>query len=876
MERANFTALNIEESLYFGNSKYILYVLKTYGTVLGYFMNSNFLKNTVAEDSEKLRSFFVGKNSSTYQGALNYCTPETFFKDVYVFDFTSMYPSILLNQNLDYATCIILTIDEYLALSESILSQCVAVPYRNHSDDEFLKQNKFPFDVYQHPKIDYENDTAVMLWYKNEKGFLPQIVEHFLEKRLEAKSLYKKTKNIIHYNKQLNIKIFLNSIYGCMASTDTDIACLYMAMIITAFARIYLLACYEYFTSRNFIVAYCDTDSIFVVTYETPDPTQINRYLNQPYMILAYEQTMSHLLVISKKRYIFEVNGKLKTKGFEKKGNELVKWMSKHIITCTLEALKKGEKKDRSEGFIILVNILVLAYMKCRDPKKFCITRKTKNIEDYKSKTCPQMKILLQHPELAGQFIDFTYSQADVSLKEQSKWIMDVEHCTSVDFEKLFTSNEGDKKYAILENGKQIYAKKINNEFYLSNHKNETYAKDENDNEYYAKADGTAILPTKVNGEFNYAKTKLNKEIYPKDKDQNEFYISNKNKNKLAIDENLNTFYAKNKDKNEILPKDNNIEYYLTTKENIEIYPVNNEGKPYYRKIKSKEIYAKNKGNEYIKVVNNSFTYATDNNIYYYPVDKSLNPYYQTIGNKQIYAIDSDEKEHYLYSEKKKMQIYAKNNGDEYPAKHKTNPYYAWRYNEKNEKVEYPPKKADNTEIYLYRQPKNITTGKDVFSFNYNKVQGKEVYFGTPDKQQFFILDNSNIPKYAVDENGDEYFPKQANSDYYIKYEETQYYPKLKSKKQFYLQKGKKEIYAKKKKDEYYALDENLNSILALNDNNPYYAKMSDTKEIYPKLNNNEFYRIENQKEICAKTKENKFYYAQDKTLNEFYPKILN
>ncbi|GFU26304.1 DNA polymerase [Nephila pilipes] len=353
-----------------------------------------------------------------------------------------MYPSILLNQNLDYATCIIMLMDEYLALPDSIQSQCTAVAYRTHNDEEFLKPNKFPFNEYQHPKIDYENDKAVMLWYNKEKGVLPQIIEHFLEKRLEEKTLYKKTKNIIHHNKQLNIKIFLNSIYGCMASVDTDIACLYIAMIITAFARIYLLACYEYFTARNFEVAYCDTDSIFVVGYHTPDPTQINRYLNQRYMILAYEQTMLHLLVISKKRYIFEVNGKLKTKGFEKKGNDLVKWMSQRIITCTLEALKTGGIKDKSEGFIILVNTLILAYMKCRDPKIFCITRKTKSIEEYKSKTCPQMKILIEHPELAGQYIDFTYSQADVSVKEHTKWIMDVEDCTSVNFEKLFTSQK--------------------------------------------------------------------------------------------------------------------------------------------------------------------------------------------------------------------------------------------------------------------------------------------------------------------------------------------------------------------------------------------------------------------------------------------------
>ncbi|GIY41345.1 uncharacterized protein CDAR_66761 [Caerostris darwini] len=88
----------------------------------------------------------------------------------------------------DYGSCIVMLLEEYLKLPEVIRNECTVVPYRTHEDSEFLIQNKFPFDVYKHPEINNETDKAVMIWYHKEKGFLPQIIEHFLEKRLIEKN----------------------------------------------------------------------------------------------------------------------------------------------------------------------------------------------------------------------------------------------------------------------------------------------------------------------------------------------------------------------------------------------------------------------------------------------------------------------------------------------------------------------------------------------------------------------------------------------------------------------------------------------------------------------------------------------------------------
>lgn len=441
ISRSNFTDLGIEQSLYCGNSKYIVDVLKTYGTNLGFFVNTDHFENTVVEDGEDLQSFFIGKKKSTYQGALNFCLPNTYHEKVYVFDFASMYPSILLNHNLCYGTCSIMKLAEYDALPEAIRQQCAIVPYRNHNENEFLTTGKFPTDRYRHPELDRSVHEAVMVWYKEEMGFLPHLVQHFLIKRKE----FRKMKGVINHNKQLNIKLFLNSIYGCMASNDTVIARLYIAMIITGFARIYLLACAEYFTLRKKTIAYSDTDSIFVVDYGIENGDAVNAYLNQPHMTLAFEKIMDSLMIISKKRYIFTCdyanNKTIYKKGFEKKSNELVTFMSKYIIEKSMQALEI-KKKDFSAGCIVWVETLVAAYSMCKNPRKYCITRKTKPLSEYKSTNCPQLRILRRCPEKAGQYIDFTYSQADISYGESIKWVMEVEECDYLNFEKLFVSQK--------------------------------------------------------------------------------------------------------------------------------------------------------------------------------------------------------------------------------------------------------------------------------------------------------------------------------------------------------------------------------------------------------------------------------------------------
>ncbi|KAG8173826.1 hypothetical protein JTE90_016315 [Oedothorax gibbosus] len=57
VERANFTAWNAIKALHMGNSDFLLELLKTYGNVLGFYINTHFFSTPI--DSHQYESMFV-------------------------------------------------------------------------------------------------------------------------------------------------------------------------------------------------------------------------------------------------------------------------------------------------------------------------------------------------------------------------------------------------------------------------------------------------------------------------------------------------------------------------------------------------------------------------------------------------------------------------------------------------------------------------------------------------------------------------------------------------------------------------------------------------------------------------------------------------
>lgn len=431
--RSNFIAKDLMGALYFGNSRFMLEVFKTFGTVLGFFVNIDFFQNFT--DSTKFQSMF--KNGK-FQGGLNHCSPATFYEDVAVLDFASMYPSCLLSSNLCYSTCTILNKEEYSQLAETSFT---AIPYRNHSDKDFQLVPKTSSTSFRYPEFDPQKDSFVIVVDQRTIGFLPTLVTRLLTLRKHHQKLWKQTKHVIHYNIQLCIKILINSMYGVMGNKNSRLAYIVVAMSIVTLARYQILGAYHYVRAKDFTVCYIDTDSLMISGWPVDNCDEINDFLNISHVELKFEERMKQLQVISKKRYVYaSEDGKLHLKGFQKKVNDLTQRMAYRIITALMNL--RGKKGDSGDGWILWVRILTEALIECRDPRKYYITRKTKNIEEYKSKVCTSVKLLKKYPEKAGEYIDFTYSRADVSIGMTSSWIMEVSDCRYVDFEKLFVSQK--------------------------------------------------------------------------------------------------------------------------------------------------------------------------------------------------------------------------------------------------------------------------------------------------------------------------------------------------------------------------------------------------------------------------------------------------
>ncbi|GBN65582.1 hypothetical protein AVEN_112021-1 [Araneus ventricosus] len=436
IERGNLNGMDVGKALHVGNSNYLKELMKTMGTFLGYFVNVNFFENQT--DGQKLNPMFV---NGTYQGALNYVKRRDYFKNVVVMDFTSMYPCSLLSANLCYGTCTVLTREEY-ANSPNARS-LAAIPFRNHSEEDFEKNTNGSDceEFFRYPAFDPERDEFVIVVNQNDEAFLPRLVSYFLNVRKYHQRKYKRSKDVYHYNSQLNIKILINSLYGIMASKDSCLAKLDIAVAIVTLARYQLLGCYHKVTRDGYEVVYADTDSLMVKDYPVDDCDALNAFLSRlQHVEIKFEERFERLLVLSKKKYVFERrSGEWIAKGFQKKVNDLVKFMTDNILK---HVMNTDADSDPNEGWIIWVETLLEAKYRCRDPRKYAISRKTKSLSEYKSTTCATVKMLQKYPEKAGEFIEYTYSRADVSVKEATKWIMDVDDVEYLDFQQLFRNQQ--------------------------------------------------------------------------------------------------------------------------------------------------------------------------------------------------------------------------------------------------------------------------------------------------------------------------------------------------------------------------------------------------------------------------------------------------
>jgi DNA polymerase-2 len=187
------------------------------------------------------------------------------FDDVLVFDFQSLYPSIIRTFNIDPLS--------YISRSET--------------------------EVRQSP-IRAPNGAA----FRREPGILPELLDRFFERRAEAQAEGDAVASFVY-------KIIMNSFYGVLGARGCRFAGSDLAGAITSFGQRILGWCKDFLEDLGYTVLYGDTDSLFVTVLAGPDPaislegekicSSVNKALEK-YLVATYE-VEPRLMLRFEKRY---------------------------------------------------------------------------------------------------------------------------------------------------------------------------------------------------------------------------------------------------------------------------------------------------------------------------------------------------------------------------------------------------------------------------------------------------------------------------------------------------------------------------------------------------------------------------------------------
>lgn len=308
-------------------------------------------------------SNFNFKNTNQIEGAFVIEPEKQLSKDIFVFDFKSLYPSIIMTFNID----------------------------------PFKYTNKEETDLILAP-----NGAK----FKKDKGILPELILKLYKER----DLAKKENDII---KSKALKITMNSFYGAMASPKSRYHNRDVGGAITSFGREIIKKTKSFIENKNLKVIYGDTDSIFVkienlenknlnekikIGNEIKD--EINKYFNlwvknefkqKNYLEIELDKIYSHFFISSKKRYVGynQIKNKINFVGLEAvRGDwtEVAKKFQRDIVKLIFENNSKEE-----------IKIFILKYiskLKNGELNELLIYNKklTKPLIEYTKTTPPHVK----------------------------------------------------------------------------------------------------------------------------------------------------------------------------------------------------------------------------------------------------------------------------------------------------------------------------------------------------------------------------------------------------------------------------------------------------------------------------------------------------
>ncbi|MCK5062310.1 MAG: ribonuclease H-like domain-containing protein, partial [Candidatus Aenigmarchaeota archaeon] len=271
----------------------------TYGQLVESFaMKKAAQMNIVVPNRPTTETIADRKKIEAIEGAFVVEPEPGLHKDIAVFDFKSLYPSIIVSHNIS---------------PETLECSCC-----KHS-----KKNRVPGFSY---------------WFcEKEKGFIPEILEELLRGRAKVKAEMKKCdrksqEHILLDKKQYAFKTVANAFYGYLGFAGSRWYKRECAESVTAFGRSYIHHTIDTAKDFGLKTIYGDTDSLFLLIGNKPEK-DIKSFLNQintnlPGMMeLEFEGSFRSGIFTTKKtgtggakkRYaLLSDTGELKIRGFER------------------------------------------------------------------------------------------------------------------------------------------------------------------------------------------------------------------------------------------------------------------------------------------------------------------------------------------------------------------------------------------------------------------------------------------------------------------------------------------------------------------------------------------------------------------------------
>lgn len=340
--------------------------------------------------------------------------------NIHVFDFSSLYPSIIRTFNVS---------------PETFHGQWKSGLVEEEGDGPFAR-------VAEPESLGTDIGTPTNVRYAGERGVIPALIHDLvcIRNQMRKVDMPKLDPDSFEYKnlgkKQYVYKVLANSMYGIIGAPFFRYYHHDMAESITRSGHFLVKTASEFCRTKGHRTIYGDTDSIFVEIKDGSDPQeladQIKEHLavivrekfnvRESFLVMDYEKSFTKFLITGKKKYVgMLANGEFKLTGFEAIKRDTIKIgadSQMHLFDMiikndvSVDSVKSWlqELKDRVLSGDVTTEEITVYKKLTKDPKEFVAFKKGGKLPAH-AQVYIDAKDVLKDGLAVGQYIPFVITQ---------------------------------------------------------------------------------------------------------------------------------------------------------------------------------------------------------------------------------------------------------------------------------------------------------------------------------------------------------------------------------------------------------------------------------------------------------------------------------